>query len=349
MRVDDASAPSLSRLVALSHLDPLALQTWRDRHDTESLAARAMRIADLDHFESWSASCALQTYFDALPADLDAPSTSPFIDLARARVATLAEKVGLDVPHALALLRGNPAGRPRASRLNDAQQLAFLDLVATPERERTLVQLVDAGVMHAAGLSTGPYRTVVHERFHNYHIEMRRRLRPRADDATLIRDSRRALTSDDFVRRWFKYGYCNTHTLGAWTPDINWTFSRIQGPVHRPVFDALDLSHSNMDDAHVFNPSFAQARLTGVTMARSVIQRDVALDQAPWQTWIDALRSAGVEGLDVARCVAHTGRVRYLDGGEGRYERVQLPDRPARGWRAHVRISRWLSSLRSPS
>jgi Pentapeptide repeats (8 copies) len=145
---------------------------------------------------------------------------------------------------ALQQLVKSPMPRGGNSRLSEAQQIGFLDLIRKPESERTMHDLFEAGVVTRDDVD-----------------------HPRLD----------YIKSDEFLREWLRTGYVHNEQIQNWYP-INLTYADFRGAlsggpspddpfnVEGVSFENCDMRYASLDEIRFFNCNLRNADLQGATM-----------------------------------------------------------------------------------
>jgi hypothetical protein len=167
----------------------------------------------------------------------------------------------------------SPMPRDGSSRLSEAQQIGFLDLIRKPEWERTKRDLFEAGVLTRDDFN---------------HVEMD------------------YIKSDEFLREWLKTGYVHNDRIESWY-SINLAHAYFNGAisgvppyrfprVENVDFEGCEMRCAALDGMSFYNCNLLYANLEGATMYGGEVkncngQRDNDL------LVINQLRDQGLSGL----------------------------------------------------
>jgi Pentapeptide repeats (8 copies) len=164
----------------------------------------------------------------------------------------------------------SPMRREGSSRLSEAQQIGFLDLIRKSECERTKRDLFEAGVLTRDDFN---------------HVEMN------------------YIRSDEFLRGWLKTGYVHNDRIESWY-SINLTYANFIGAfagvspycVENVDFGDCDMRGASLDGISFNNCNLLYANLEGATMYGGEVKNCKGRgDDDP--LLVKQLRDQGLSGL----------------------------------------------------
>jgi hypothetical protein len=170
-------------------------------------------------------------------------------------------------------LVNDPMPRKGSSRLSNAQQIGFLDLIRKPERDRTKGDLFEAGVL------------------------------TRDDFNHLAMDY---IKSNEFLHQWLKTGYVHDDRIESWY-SINLAHADFMGaflglsPDRSPCVEDVDFSDCDMRGASLDGISFYNCNLLHANLEDATMYDGKLIDcngqRGNDRLVVDQLREQGLKGL----------------------------------------------------